>query len=64
MADLVRVNINGVEKNVGREYAEIHELDVLDVSAYGDDGQVRPDIEPKPRTTVDDEAANKKASKK
>lgn len=67
MPDLVRVRINGFEKAVGREYAEIHELEVLDESAYGDDGTVLPDTRTdgraiKPKTTVDASAAKKKES--
>jgi hypothetical protein len=67
MADLVRVRLDGVEKNVGAAFAEKHGLEVLDVSAHRPDGQVRPETRKggrrrKPKTTVADRATAKKAA--
>ncbi|MCD4535643.1 hypothetical protein LRP67_16240 [Nocardioides sp. cx-169] len=67
MADLVRVRLDGVEKNVGREFADAYDLEVLDESPYRGDGQLRPTTRKggrprKPKTTVADQAAAKKAA--
>lgn len=68
MAELVRVRIGDVEKNVGAEYAEINGLTVLDEPTTNSDGtpraETRKDGRPaKPRTTVAAAAAQKKESK-
>lgn len=43
MADLVRVRLeNGVEKNVGAEFAKMLELEVLDEPTHRPDGSIRP----------------------
>lgn len=69
MADeLVRVRLNGVEKNVGAVFAEKHGLTVLEESAYRPDGQPRATTREggrrqKPKTSVAKKAtANKKAA--
>ena len=67
MTDLVRVKINGFEKNVGATFAEIKELDVLDEPTHRTDGQPRAMTRSggrrvKPKTTVAKKAAEKKAT--
>lgn len=67
MAELVRVRIGSVEKNVGAEYAEIHKLTVLDEPTTNDDGTPRAETgkdgrPAKTRTTVDEAAKSKKES--
>lgn len=67
MADLVRVRLNGVEKNVGKAFAEAHKLDVLDEPTHGRDGQPRRDTRAggrpvKPKTSVAKKAAEKQAA--
>jgi hypothetical protein len=67
MADLVRVRLDGVEKNVGRVFAEKHGLDVLDESALRGDGQPRLSTREggrrrKPKTSVAKKAAEKQAA--
>lgn len=65
-SDLVRARLeNGVEKSVGREFAELTGLEVLDESALNGDGTVREDTRKggrpqKPHTTVAESAAAKK----
>lgn len=64
--DLVRARLeNGVEKSVGREFAELVGLKVLDESAFNGDGTVREDTRKggrpmKPKTTVAERATAKK----
>jgi hypothetical protein len=65
--DLVRVRVNGYEKNVGRAYAEAHDLEVLDEPTRDRAGALRPTTRKggrraKPKTTVTQEAAKKKAA--
>lgn len=68
MADeLVRVRINEFEKNVGRSFAEAHDLDVLDEPTHKGDGTPRGITRkggrrPKKKTSVAQAAAEKKAS--
>lgn len=69
MSDLVRVRIGKVEKNVGADYAEIHELEVLDEPTHNDDGTLRVETreggrQAKPKTTVAAAAAQKKENAK
>lgn len=69
MGDLVRVRVNGYDTNVGRAFAEKHELEVLDEPTHRPDGRPRrlsrADGRPmKRRTTVDAEASRKKASRR
>ena len=66
--ELVRVRMDGIEKNIGRSMAESTEgVEVLtDESPYGPDGRLRPMTRvdgrpPKKKTTVAQEAAAKKA---
>jgi hypothetical protein len=64
MSDLVRVRIGDIEKNVGAEFAEIYELEVLDEPIKNDDGtlrgETRKDGRPmKSRTSVAKSAADK-----
>lgn len=67
MADeLVRARIGGIEKNVGRKFAEAHGLDVLDEPTTRADGRLRGETRPggralKKRTTVAEAAAAKEA---
>ena len=65
MADLVRVRLNGVEKNVGRAFAEANDLEVLDESAYSAAGRPRRTTRVggrprKPHTSVAELVAEKK----
>lgn len=67
MADLVRVRIDGFEKNVGRVFAEMNDLKVLDEPTHNGDGSPRGTTRSggravKKRTTVATEAAAKKAA--
>lgn len=69
MADsLVRARINGVEKNLGKAFAESTDgIEILDEPTHNPDGsargETRADGRPaKPRTTVDRSAAAKKAA--
>ena len=67
MSDLVRVRLNGVEKNVGRTFAEANELEVLDEPTRNLDGTLRATTRAngrprKPKTSVADAAAKKKAA--
>ena len=69
MADLVRVRLDGVEKNVGRAFAEKNSLNVLDESAFRDDGQPRATTREggrkhKPKKSVAKKATEKKAAEK
>lgn len=70
MSDLVRVRINGFEKNVGRTFAESTEgVEILDEPTHRDDGAPRETTREggrpvKPRTTVAKKAAAKKAATK
>lgn len=41
MADLVRARLGRVEKNVGKSFAEQHDLDVLDEPTRNPDGTLR-----------------------
>jgi hypothetical protein len=64
MSDLVRVRLDGVEKNVGRAFAERFELEVLDEPTSRPDGTPRRTTRRrgrpmKPKTTVAKEAAAK-----
>lgn len=65
MSDLVRARLeNGNEKSVGREFAALVELEVLDESPYNGDGTVRPETrkggrQVKPKTTVAKKASAK-----
>ena len=66
MPDLVRVAINGVEKNVGRGFAEAKGLELLDEPTHTPDGRPRPTTRAggrrvKKKTSVAKEAAAKKA---
>jgi hypothetical protein len=65
MASLVRVRLDGFEKNVGASFAESHKLEVLDEPTHRDDGTARPTLRAggrrvKPKTTVAKQAAAKK----
>ena len=67
MPDLVRVKINGFEKNVGATFAEIKDLEVLDEPTHRPDGQPLRMTRTggrrvKKRTTVAKKAAEKKAT--
>lgn len=67
MADLVRVRLDGVEKNVGRSFAEANKLEVLDESPYRGDGRPRPTTRKggrpmKPKTSVAKQVAENKAA--
>lgn len=69
MPDLVRVRINGYEKNVGATFAENKELEVIDEPTHRPDGQPRATTRTggrrvKPKTTVAKKAAEKKAAEK
>lgn len=64
---LVRVRIGDIEKNVGKTFAEIHDLTVLDEPTTNPDGtlraQTRKDGRPaKKKTTVAASAAAKKTT--
>lgn len=67
MADLVRVRLNGVEKNMGRALAESSEgVVILDEPTASPDGSKRATTRrggrrTKPQTTVAKKAAEKKA---
>lgn len=65
MADLVRVRIGKVEKNVGRAFAESNELTILDEPTHRGDGTARGETRAdgrrrKPKTSVAKAAAAKK----
>lgn len=65
MADLVRVRLNGVEKNMGRALAESSGVEILDEPTTNGDGTLRGltrsgGRKAKPKTSVA-EAAEKKA---
>lgn len=67
MSGLVRVRLDGVEKNVGAAFAEKHGLEVLDEPTARPDGSVRPTTRKggrreKPKTTVAEQVAVKKAA--
>lgn len=67
MADLVRVRLNGIEKNVGADFADIHDLDVIDESTTNLDGSLRGDMRAggrplKPKSSVAKKVAEKKAA--
>ena len=67
MSDLVRVRVNDIEFNVGRAYATAHKLNVLDEPTHDRSGNPRPETRAggrprKPRTTVAEQAAAKKAA--
>lgn len=67
MSELVRVRLNGVEKNMSRAFAEGHGLEVLDEPTRRPDGQIRATTRlhgrpRKPKTSVSVEAAKKKAT--
>lgn len=66
MTDIVRVRIGDNETAVGRSFAEIHKLDILDEPAHTADGRLRADTHQgrrvKPKTTVAKSAAAKKTS--
>lgn len=67
MADLVRARLGRVEKNVGKSFAEMHNLDVLDEPTSNPDGTYRATTRSggrraKKKTTVDDSASAKKAA--
>lgn len=69
MPGLVRAVIGDQEVNVGREYAESKGLEVLDEPVYREDGQIRPATRrggrrAKPKVSVADKAAEKKAAAK
>lgn len=65
MAELVRVRLDsGVEKNVGRDFADLHDLTVLDEPVHNDDGTLRGETRnggraAKKKTTVAEAAAAK-----
>jgi hypothetical protein len=66
MADLVRVRLDGVEKNMGRALAESAEVEILDEPTRGSDGRLRGETSEggrprKPRTSVAKQVAEKKA---
>lgn len=65
--DLVRVRMDGVEKNVGRGFAEANGLEVLDEPVRNRDGSLRATTRVggrrlKPKTSVAAEAAKKKSA--
>lgn len=65
MSDLVRVRVNGVEKNVGRAHAERHGHTVLDEPTRKGDGTLRATTRAhgrprKPKTSVAEAVAAKK----
>jgi hypothetical protein len=65
MADLVRVRLDGVEKNVGAAFAERLGLEVLDEPTRRADGSLRAPSRAngrprKPKTSVAEAAAAKK----
>lgn len=66
MADLVRVRLNGFEKNVGRTFAEATEgVEILDEPTRNPDGTPRATTRTggrraKPKTSVAEQAAAKK----
>lgn len=66
--DLVRARLeNGNEKSVGAEFADMVGLEVIDESAYNDDGSVREETRKDgrpllPKTSVAKKAAAKKAA--
>lgn len=68
MADLVRVRLNGVEKNMGRALAETSEgVEILKDATHSPDGRPRGETRAdgrrrKPRTTVAKSASAKKAA--
>lgn len=67
MSNLVRVRRDGHEFNVGRAYAEAHDLEVLDEPAHTRAGEPRPVTrvggrQVKPKVSVA-QAAEKKAAK-
>ena len=67
MADLVRVRLNGIEKNVGASFAEHHGLEVLDEPARDGAGRLRAETRKngrriKPKTSVAKKAAANKAA--
>lgn len=67
MADLVRVRIGDIEKNVGKAFAEANDLTVLDEPTTNGDGTLRAETRAggrraKPKTTVAKSAAAKKAA--
>ncbi len=67
MADLVRVRLDGFEKNVSASFAKSHKLDVLDEPTHRSDGTPRPTLRAggrrvKPKTTVAKQAAAKKTA--
>lgn len=63
MSDIVRVRIGANETAVGRSFADIHKLDILDEPARTADGRLRADTHQgrrmKPKTTVAKAAAKK-----
>lgn len=66
MADLVRVRLGRVEKNMGRALAEASGAQVLDEPTHNRDGSLRATTRAggrrvKPKTSVAIEAAKKKA---
>lgn len=68
MSKLVRVRLNGVEKNVGAAFAERFDLKVLDEPTHRPDGQLRGVTRAhgrpaKPKTTVAEAAAAKQEKK-
>lgn len=68
MADLVRVRLGGIEKNVGAAFAERFDLKVLDEPTRRPDGQMRGVTRshgraPKPKTSVAEAAAAKQDKK-
>lgn len=69
MPNLVRAVIGNQEVNVSPEYAESKGLEVLEESAYREDGQIRPATRrggrrAKPKTSVAEKASEKKAAAK
>lgn len=66
MAELVRVRINGFEKNVGRGFAKAKDLEVLDEPTHNGDGTLRGTTRsggrPVKKKTSVTEAAEKKAA--
>ena len=68
MSDLVRVRLNGVEKNVGAAFAEANGLKVLDEPTRKGDGTLRRPTRAhgrptKPKTSVAEAAAAKEVQK-
>lgn len=64
---LVRARVNGFEKNVGREYAEINGFEILDEPTTNRDGSTRPTTRAggravKPKTSVAKKASESKAA--